>query len=279
MARKTARPGRTLVVFFAVLAITYGLVALGGSWKPALGLDLQGGTRITLIAKGSPRRRASTRPRSIIDQRVNGSGVSEAEVTTQGNQFIVVEIPGKSRRDLVDTVKRQAQLRFRLVACTSQSPACGGQPRRRPDTAPSAAAPGARRPPSGAAQQPATGKPKASPSASPKNRAPLLAAKPRRRRRRPRRPAASPSPSASAGVGQPVGQPVGRPGSALRRPLVDQPLKWMASPDPASVKAFNAFSARRTARRRSSTTTPTKPLVTCGTGDDAAHQVPALAGR
>ena len=37
-------------------------------------------------------------------------------MTTQGNQYIVVEIPGKSRRDLVDTVKRQAQLRFRVVA-------------------------------------------------------------------------------------------------------------------------------------------------------------------
>ena len=40
MARKTARPGRTLGVFFLVLAIVYGLVALGGKWKPELGLDL-----------------------------------------------------------------------------------------------------------------------------------------------------------------------------------------------------------------------------------------------
>src|SRR5207342_214200 len=118
MARKTARPGRTVVVFFLGLAIAYGLVALGGTWKPELGLDLQGGTRITLTAKGSPSSENLDEARGIIDQRVNGTGVTEAEVTTQGGNLIVVEIPGKTRSDLVDTVKRQAQLRFRTVACT-----------------------------------------------------------------------------------------------------------------------------------------------------------------
>ena len=101
-------------------------MALAGTWKPELGLDLQGGTRITLIAKGNPTADSLNEAAGIIDQRVNGSGVSEAEVTTQGNHFIVVEIPGQSRRDLVDTVKRQAQLRFRLVACSLAVHACGG---------------------------------------------------------------------------------------------------------------------------------------------------------
>ena len=53
---------------------------------------------------------------SIVDARVNGSGVSEAEVSTQGNRNIIVEIPGKNASNLVDAVKRTAQLRFRLVA-------------------------------------------------------------------------------------------------------------------------------------------------------------------
>ena len=44
------------------------------------------------------------------------AGKYRLEVTTEGNQYVVVEIPGESRRDLVDTVKRQAQLRFRVVA-------------------------------------------------------------------------------------------------------------------------------------------------------------------
>jgi preprotein translocase subunit SecD len=120
------RPARTLLGFFIGLAVAYGLVALTGTWTPTLGLDLQGGTRITLIAEGSPSEDNLTEASQIIDQRVNGSGVSEAEVTTQGNQFVVVEVPGPTRRDLVDTVERQAQLRFRVVACSSVDGRCGG---------------------------------------------------------------------------------------------------------------------------------------------------------
>jgi len=117
MARRPSSPARTLTIFFISVAVLYGLVALGGSWKPALGLDLEGGTRIRLAATGNDVTAESLREAAdIIDNRVNGSGVSEAEVTTEGNQYIVVEIPGQSRRDLVDTVKRQAQLRFRVVA-------------------------------------------------------------------------------------------------------------------------------------------------------------------
>ena len=79
------RPRRTLLGFFIGLAIAYGLVALAGTWTPTLGLDLQGGTRITLIAEGDPCEDNLVEASQIIDQRVNGSGVSEAEVTTQGN--------------------------------------------------------------------------------------------------------------------------------------------------------------------------------------------------
>ena len=75
-------------------ASLFGLVAIGGTWKPALGLDLQGGTRITLTANGNPTQENLEEAAAIIDDRVNGSGFSEAEVTTQGNQYIVVEVPG-----------------------------------------------------------------------------------------------------------------------------------------------------------------------------------------
>ena len=63
MARNSARPGRTVAVFFIGLAVAYGLVALVGTWKPALGLDLEGGTQITLTANGQRQpRTTSTRP-------------------------------------------------------------------------------------------------------------------------------------------------------------------------------------------------------------------------
>ncbi|KRA32661.1 MULTISPECIES: protein translocase subunit SecD [unclassified Nocardioides] len=124
MAARRPRPGRTLIIFFLGLAVCYGLVALAGSWKPSLGLDLQGGTRITLTAEKAPSAENLEEARRIIDQRVNGSGVAEAAVTTQGGKNIVVEVPGKTtnRAQLEETVKRQAQLRFRLVACSERNP-------------------------------------------------------------------------------------------------------------------------------------------------------------
>jgi preprotein translocase subunit SecD len=113
-------------VFFLGLLLAYGLVAVGGVWKPKLGLDLQGGTRITLIAQGDVSADRLAEARGIIEDRVNGSGVAEAEVSTQGNKYVVVEIPGESRRDLVETVKRQAQMRFRLVAAAAPGTAGAG---------------------------------------------------------------------------------------------------------------------------------------------------------
>ena len=90
------RPRRTLALFLAAIVAMYGLVALidinakksdDSAWKPKLGLDLQGGTRITFEAKaegGKVTADKLSQARDIIDQRVNGTGVTEAEVTTQG---------------------------------------------------------------------------------------------------------------------------------------------------------------------------------------------------
>jgi preprotein translocase subunit SecD len=120
VAKKNLRPGRTLLIFGIVIAVMYALVAVGASWKPRLGLDLEGGTRITLVAEGKPSQTKLDQAASIINQRVNGSGITEAAVTTQGGTNIIVEIPGKSRQDLVDSVKQTAQMRFRILAyCTS----------------------------------------------------------------------------------------------------------------------------------------------------------------
>ncbi|MBA3233712.1 MAG: protein translocase subunit SecD [Propionibacteriales bacterium] len=120
MATKTSRPGRTLVVFLLLIVAMFAGVAAIGTWKPRLGLDLQGGTRITLQAKSSGG--GSITPDKldeavgIISSRVNGAGVAEAEVTTQGDDIIVIEIPGEVDNDLAKTIGSTAQLRFRLVA-------------------------------------------------------------------------------------------------------------------------------------------------------------------
>lgn len=130
-SRKTARPGRTLAVFFLGIAIIYALVAVGGSWKPALGLDLRGGTQISMTAHasggGSVSRDSLNDARDIIDNRVNGSGVTSAEVTTEGSNVIQVSIPGTGtiQRQLADRVRQTAKLRFRLVACDPNN-GCSG---------------------------------------------------------------------------------------------------------------------------------------------------------
>lgn len=119
MATNASRPGRVLVMLAAVIAILLGLVAYGGDWSPRLGLDLQGGTRITLQAKSADGEGITPekldQAQEIIASRVNGSGVAAAEVGTRGGDQIIVEIPGERRNDIVDEVGRTAQLRFRLV--------------------------------------------------------------------------------------------------------------------------------------------------------------------
>ncbi|MDP9443311.1 MAG: protein translocase subunit SecD, partial [Actinomycetota bacterium] len=141
MATKTSRPARSLAVFGLVLAAMFGAVALGGTWTPALGLDLQGGTRITLSADavdGSDdvTEAKMTEAVDIIRQRVNGSGVAEAEVTQQGGNQIVVEIPGQQRGDLAATIGDTAQLRFRLVAAGPAPGVAAPQPTPTPGASP-----------------------------------------------------------------------------------------------------------------------------------------------
>jgi preprotein translocase subunit SecD len=131
--RNLPRPRRTLLLFLAAVIGLYGLVAVLGvtgsraderTWSPRLGLDLQGGTRITLQAKadtGDVTPEKLRQARSIIDQRVNATGLSEAETTTQGGNQVIIEIPGEQRGDIVDQVGRTAQLRFRLLWGSTQS--------------------------------------------------------------------------------------------------------------------------------------------------------------
>lgn len=131
--RTLPRPRRTLLVFLAALVGLYGLLAVLGAtgskkddsvWKPRLGLDLQGGTRITLEAKassGDVTPEKLRQARGIIDQRVNATGVTEAEVTTQGGNQVIIEIPGQKKGDIVDQVGRTAQLRFRLLWASTES--------------------------------------------------------------------------------------------------------------------------------------------------------------
>ncbi|GAA0687222.1 protein translocase subunit SecD [Kitasatospora atroaurantiaca] len=113
-------PGRALAL---ILVVTVGLVALmfgTGHTTPRLGIDLAGGTSITLTAKSDDPKAINKANMdtavAIIQKRVNGMGVSEAEVQTQGNNTIIVNIPnGGDRQAAIDQVGTTAKLYFRPV--------------------------------------------------------------------------------------------------------------------------------------------------------------------
>jgi preprotein translocase subunit SecD len=92
-------PARYLAVFLVLLIGVYLLVFLTGDKqaKPKLGIDLQGGTRVTLTARtpdGSrPTADALNQAQQIISSRVNGLGVSGSEVVIDGDN-LVITVPG-----------------------------------------------------------------------------------------------------------------------------------------------------------------------------------------
>ncbi|WP_258534375.1 protein translocase subunit SecD [Streptomyces sp. PT12] len=93
-----------------------------GHTTPRLGIDLAGGTSITLAAvaeEGNEDAINSTNLNtavSIIERRVNGLGVSEAEVQTQGDRNIIVNIPrGTNEEQAREQVGTTAELGFRPV--------------------------------------------------------------------------------------------------------------------------------------------------------------------
>ena len=113
--------GRYLGVLAAIFAILYSTVIFAGSgssWlKPKLGLDLQGGAQVILTPEAEGGKKPNPAQLAaavdILRQRVNGAGVSEAEVVIEGDQ-IVVQVPGGNRESIA-TVTKAAQLQFRRV--------------------------------------------------------------------------------------------------------------------------------------------------------------------
>ncbi|MCW2810362.1 MAG: hypothetical protein JWP61_820 [Friedmanniella sp.] len=125
MATTSGRPGRTLIALAVLVAGLISLMAVSSSWVPKLGLDLRGGTTITLTAQnttgsGTVDPNSLQLAKTIIQNRVDSLGVGESEVTTAGDKQIVVSVPNVQRDELVRLVGQTAILRFRAVYAAEQ---------------------------------------------------------------------------------------------------------------------------------------------------------------
>jgi len=127
-----ARPVRTLVTLGILIVVLFGSLFAGtkldpktednpggASLTPGLALDLEGGTQIILqpvTTDGSqPTAEDINQAINVIRQRIDAQGVSEAEITSQGQNNIVVGIPGRPSQETIDLVSTSAQMRFRPV--------------------------------------------------------------------------------------------------------------------------------------------------------------------
>ncbi|MEU4804836.1 protein translocase subunit SecD [Actinosynnema sp. NPDC023587] len=113
------RPAKYLGAFVLIVVALYSLVFFTGNGKatPKLGIDLQGGTRVTLTARApdgqTPTDQALDQARELIETRVNGLGVSGAEVVRDGTN-LVITVPGADSEG-AKRLGQTAKLNFRKV--------------------------------------------------------------------------------------------------------------------------------------------------------------------
>ncbi|MFF0475564.1 protein translocase subunit SecD [Streptomyces sp. NPDC004284] len=241
-----SRPGRALaIILIAMVALTGGMF-WSGHTTPRLGIDLAGGTSITLKAKAEPGQESAVNETNmntavgIIERRVNGLGVSEAEVQTQGAENIIVNIPrGTNEKQAREQVGTTAQLYFRPVLAVAAA---------QPQTAPSATPSGTASPkPSASASSGTTaGEKSATPTAtgSPQGRALTEALK-------------APSPTATASA------------SSSAKPKATGTPQATPKPDPATAALQQKFATLNCLDPKARTAAgqgvkSTEPTVACG---------------
>jgi len=163
------RPGRLLtslvvLIVIMLLGILASFLFAPASWhkrfKVGLGLDLSSGTEVTLAGQkqhgmsSTQFSQAMSTAVTIMNNRVDGAGFSGSTVVPQGNNLIVVTVPGKSYQQVAGLVGTTAQLRFRQVLLAA------------PNTASSSPTPTPSATPSPTPTPSSSSSPKASPSAT-----------------------------------------------------------------------------------------------------------------
>ncbi|WP_280400440.1 protein translocase subunit SecD [Nocardia carnea] len=218
---------RWLALFGVLVAAIYALVFFTGdkSPTPKLGIDLQGGTRVTLTARtpdgNRPSQDSLTKAQEIIENRVNGLGVSGSEVVIDGDN-LVITVPGDDSQQ-ARTLATTAKLYIRPVL--QAVPAPGSQQAQQTPGQPTTPAV----PESPAQPAPAEGTPPAGDGtgapAAPEQPAPETpATEPEAPATEPEAPAAAPIPADELEV---------RPAQAPGTPLPEPPAPTETTPAPA----------------------------------------------
>ncbi|MEV4170366.1 protein translocase subunit SecD [Nonomuraea sp. NPDC049709] len=171
-------------MLLALILALGGTMLLQRAFTPKLGLDLAGGTTVTLSPvtqnNAAPPEEILDRAVNIIRDRVNGTGISDAEVAKSGDN-IIISIPGVGQSEAIKLVATTAELRFRQVlamAATqipqdlatnaptpSASPSGSANPSAKPTTSQSAGTPQPSASPTGKAISSALTAPTPAPSA------------------------------------------------------------------------------------------------------------------
>ena len=262
-------PARYLSVFLLLLVGVYLLVLLTGDKRaaPKLGIDLQGGTRVTLTARtpdGSrPSREALAQAQQIISARVNGLGVSGSEVVVDGDN-LVITVPGNDGNE-ARNLGQTARLYIRPVL--NSAPAQGAQPKpapRQPAGTPPGAPPG----------EPAPGQPAPVPPAPPPAGQP--GAQPRPYPQDPP-PTPGPTPSPAPSPPPPAPPPAEQPAPPdPRKDLADRiadEKNWRQSTRQGIQYLALQFQATRCDKEDilAGNDDPNLPLVTCSTDHKTAY--------
>jgi preprotein translocase subunit SecD len=121
------RPWRPLAALAVILVALYATMFGVHATHPRLAIDLAGGTSAVFTADmphgGAPTAADMGQAVNIMQERVNGYGVSEASVTQEGSNTIDVEIPGQYSQSTVDAIGATAHLYFRPVVTYASSTA------------------------------------------------------------------------------------------------------------------------------------------------------------
>ncbi|GAA0381772.1 protein translocase subunit SecD [Acrocarpospora corrugata] len=265
------KPGRTLLVLLAIILAMGAATILQKAYIPKFGLDLAGGTTVTLspetLDNKAPPEESLDRAVNIIRDRVNGTGISDAQVAKSGSN-ILIQIPGAGQEQ-AEKLVTTAELRFRQVLAIGPaqdtpaplpSDAPSGSPAATPAATPAVSAdPSPSGSPAGRSLAKALTQP--SPSGS-----------------------AQPEPSASASPGA---EPSPLPTDRGTTPPADDPLAGqdLSGIDPATLQQFKDLKCSATNFGQGVQDDPNKQYAACDTSgqikyilDKAAVKGTELAG-